>query len=125
MHVGFCWLVWKRCFLSSNLTYTATTPFNDIVYTAKWAKITISSNNSQAGDISGLKAINKVGDSLTITASINLGYEFLGWYDGYKMVSDKATFTFAMPNTTKALVAKYKVADEMENFVFLLIKQVA
>ena len=105
-------------FLSSNLTYTATTPSNDIVYTAKWAKITISSNNSQAGDISGLKAINKVGDSLTITASTNLGYEFLGWYDGYKMVSDKATFTFAMPNTTKALVAKYKVADEMENFVF-------
>ena len=105
-------------FLSSNLTYTATTPSNDIVYTAKWAKITISSNNSQAGDISGLKTINKVGDSLTITASTNLGYEFLGWYDGYKMVSDKATFTFAMPNTTKALVAKYKVADEMENFVF-------
>ena len=105
-------------FLSNNLTYTATTPSNDIVYTAKWAKLTISSNNSQAGDISGLKAINKVGDSLTITASINLGYEFLGWYDGYKMVSDKATFTFAMPNTTKALVAKYKVADEMENFVF-------
>ena len=105
-------------FLSSNLTYTATTPSNDIVYTAKWAKITISSNNSQAGDISGLKAINKVGDSLTITASTNLGYEFLGWYDGYKMVSDKATFTFAMPNTTKALVAKYKVADEMGNFVF-------
>ena len=105
-------------FLSSNLTYTATTPSNDIVYTAKWAKITISSNNSQAGSIAGLKAINKVGDSLTITASTNLGYEFLGWYDGYKMVSDKATFTFAMPNTTKALVAKYKVADEMENFVF-------
>ena len=105
-------------FLSNNLTYTATTPSNDIVYTAKWAKLTISSNNSQAGDISGLKAINKVGDSLTITASINLGYEFLGWYDGYKMVSDKATFTFAMPNATKALVAKYKVADEMENFVF-------
>ena len=105
-------------FLSNNLTYTATTPSNDIVYTAKWAKLTISSNNSQAGDISGLKTINKVGDSLTITASINLGYEFLGWYDGYKMVSDKATFTFAMPNTTKALVAKYKVADEMENFVF-------
>lgn len=77
-------------FLSNNLTYTATTPSNDIVYTAKWAKLTISSNNSQAGDISGLKAINKVGDSLTITASINLGYEFLGWYDGYKMVSDKA-----------------------------------
>ena len=105
-------------FLSNNLTYTATTPSNDIVYTAKWAKITISSNNSQAGSIAGLKAINKVGDSLTITASTNLGYEFLGWYDGYKMVSDKATFTFAMPNTTKALVAKYKVADEMENFVF-------
>ncbi len=57
------------------------------------------------------------GKSLTIIANVYLGYDFIGWYDGETLVSDKATYTF---NLTKniTLTAKTEVKEEMKIFNF-------
>ncbi|MBQ9117818.1 MAG: InlB B-repeat-containing protein [Clostridia bacterium] len=69
-------------------------------YTAKWevneCAVTVSSNMSEAGSVSVSpdKTLFIEGDVVTLTATANAGYRFLGWYDGSVLLSDGAEYTF-------------------------------
>ena len=45
---------------------------------------------------------------VTLTAYVNQGYDFLGWYRNGVLVSDKTTFNYLMPDEDVTLVARFK-----------------
>lgn len=45
---------------------------------------------------------------VALTAYVNQGYDFLGWYRNGVLVSDKTTFNYLMPDEEVTLVAKFK-----------------
>ena len=53
-----------------------------------------------------------------ITATPDLGYTFLGWYNGETLISDKSSYTLTMPAENLVYTAKWEVAEEMQNFEF-------
>jgi len=55
------------------------------------------------------------GESVTTTATPKRGYALEGWYSGITLLSTETTFTYTakMPVT-----ARFKVADNMSNFIF-------
>ncbi len=57
----------------------------------------------------------KYGQSITVTATPNLGYEFLGWYSGDRLVSDAATCQLTVEED---LTAKFAMKSEMASFEF-------
>ena len=62
--------------------------------------------------VSGNCAYN---EKITILATIKLGYRFVGWYSGGELLSTNAEYTF---NIDKDVVAKFELAEEMQNFNF-------
>ena len=54
----------------------------------------------------------------TITATPDLGYAFLGWYNGETLISDKSSYTLTMPAENLVYTVKWEVAEEMQNFEF-------
>lgn len=68
--------------------------------TAHWEAnnyaVTLKQNDSAAGSVSG-GGDHAYDSQVTITATTNNGYNFLGWYDkNDELVSDKAQYTFKM-----------------------------
>ena len=55
------------------------------------------------------------GTEITITATVNLGYTFNGWYINDELVSENYTYTCVIE---APIVAKFEVVTEMENFNF-------
>lgn len=46
--------------------------------------------------------------AVSLAATANTGYIFLGWYNGSKLVSDKLNFSFYMPEGDLTLTAKFE-----------------
>ncbi len=72
-----------------------------------WSKLTLSRNNILAGTISSLNSQYIVGQEVTITASTNEGYTWLGWYNDDKLLSSEAEYTFEMPSENITFTAKW------------------
>ena len=98
--------------------------FVDKIPTARGLKVYTSVNNEKAGivtDLSDNKYIE--GQSVTITATTNAGYTFVGWYDGNNKVYNKEIYTFTMPDTNVTYEARwtantntsYKVEHYLQN----------
>ena len=78
-------------------------------YTVKEANITVkvSSNISAAGTLTGGDMYAK-GETVTVTATVNPGYVFLGWYDASgKLVNANTTYTFEAAESVD-LIATFK-----------------
>ena len=78
-------------------------------YTVKEANITVkvSSNISAAGTLTGGDMYAK-GEAVTVTATVNPGYVFLGWYDASgKLVNANTTYTFEAAESVD-LIATFK-----------------
>ena len=78
-------------------------------YTVKEANITVkvSSNISAAGTLTGGDMYAK-GETVTVTAAVNPGYVFLGWYDASgKLVNANTTYTFEAAESVD-LIATFK-----------------
>lgn len=78
-------------------------------YTVKEANITVkvSSNISAAGTLTGGDMYAK-GETVTVTAAVNPGYVFLGWYDASgKLVNANTTYTFEAAENVD-LIATFK-----------------
>ena len=78
-------------------------------YTVKEANITVkvSSNISAAGTLTGGDMYAK-GETVTVTATVNPGYVFLGWYDASgKLVNANTTYTFETAESVD-LIATFK-----------------
>lgn len=77
--------------------------------------------DSSEGSVSG-GGIFKKGDSVTIIATANEGYSFVGWYDGETKVSDQAEWTFSMGEKAISYTAKFSVNSYTVNLDCDLLK---
>ena len=93
----------------------------NITAEAKWTlnshQLTI--NRSCDGGTVTSSGKRNYGESVTITATTNAGYTWVGWYDenGTK-VTDALEYTFSMPDRNVTYTAKWEVGAEMKNFEF-------
>ena len=103
--------------------------------TAHWQannyNVTITRNDNSAGSVSGSGA-HAYDSSVTVTATTNAGYTWIGWYDGDTKLTDNQSYTFTMgfgtsltakwskvtlatnkslAGTVSQLTGKYKVGD--------------
>ena len=90
----------------------------EVSYIATWIKLSLTMNKSAAGTITDLNNTYKTGDQITITATTNLGYTWLGWYNGETLLTENLSYTFSMPSINTTFTAKWKVNEEMQNFIF-------
>lgn len=74
--------------------------------------VNITKNINAAGTISGGGEVAN-GDSITITATVNSGYSFLGWYKGDTRISTSLSYTFT-PSADITLTAKYVARYALE-----------
>ena len=110
--LGYTWIGWYdgETKLTEELIYT----FNFLdgvgkIYTAKWilCPVTLEKNIEEAGNVSGVEGATKVGEEVTITATTNDGYTFIGWYDGDTLVGVDLEYTFVMSAESKTYTAKW------------------
>jgi len=106
---GYTWVGWYdgNTKVSANSSYTFKMPGVEKTYTAKWCKTSVTKDNSSAGNVSISGDVSKVGNKATLTAEINDGYNFVGWYDGNKLISSNKTCTITIGDTNKTYTAKY------------------
>ncbi|MCH5160213.1 MAG: leucine-rich repeat protein [Clostridiales bacterium] len=72
---------------------------HDQMATARWtgdsSTVTLSRNNSDAGTVSGGGSHN-YNSQVTITAKTNVGYTWIGWFDGETQLTNELSYTFTM-----------------------------
>ena len=120
---GYTWLGWYdgSIELTTENTCRVTLPAENKTYTAKWMYYIVSTEtNLEGAGTYTVKDDEKitVGESVTLTATTNLGYAWLGWFDGDVKVSDDTTYTFIMAEENKTYTAKWEINAEMQNFNF-------
>lgn len=84
-----------------------------VTFTATWSKEAPKTANLQTtGDV-GIKATShpdkavvNIGSNVQVSAVLNTGYVFKGWYNGNVKVSDDLSFVYTMPNKDTVLTAK-------------------
>ena len=78
--------------ISGNLAGNGSLVLN-VYYTRDSYTISTSVNNTKAGTVTG-EGSYRYNKELTLTATTNAGYTFLGWYEGETYICDTADFTF-------------------------------
>ncbi len=112
---GYTFIGW---FLGNNkvsedlrFTYTFKMTANDVEYVAKWRKfpVTFETNDAYAGSTTEITGATIVGQELSVKATTNPGYTFVGWYNGEQLVGAKGeeTFTFTLGITDTTYTAKW------------------
>ena len=117
---GYVWLGWydvNNNLVSSDLTYIFKMRFA-VTYTAKWSKVTVSKNISDAGTATSLNGKYVLGQEISVTAKSNLGYDWLGWYNDDVLLTKELEYNFKAPDENVTYIAKWKIADELKNFEF-------
>ena len=96
--------------VSTALSYTFTVPdgTGSINYTAKFSKnqYTITTNAGEGGTVTG-GGTYLYQDSVTVKATPNSGYHFVGWYKGDSKVSADANYSFTVTEGV-TLTAKFE-----------------
>lgn len=110
---GFTFIGWYKgeTKVSSQRIYNAPVSAETTNYTAKWIKcpVTLEKNIAEAGTVSGVEGATLLGGKVTITATTNDGYTWLGWYDGEEKVSSgtSLTYEYTMTAENKTFTAKW------------------
>ena len=91
----------------------------DTTFYAQWEineyYLNARSSDTDAGTVTG-GGYYDYRDGVTITATTNPGYTFIGWYDGSTKLSGELTYYFTMPAKSKTYTAKWvKVNIVSEN----------
>ena len=96
--------VWQTPFVNG-----VTVSKDTIVY-AKWTineyEVDLNKELSVAGSILG-EGTYVYSEAITITATTNKGYTWLGWYDDETLVSESLSYSFNMPANDVAYTAKW------------------
>ena len=105
--------------ISQDLSYTFEMPAKSVTYTAKFErmryKLSTQSSDPDAGTFTAFDKEEKLyEESVTLTATVKTGYDFVGWFDGTKKLSAELEYTFNMPAKDSTYTAKYS------NQIFLL-----
>ena len=124
IRTGYIFLGWYDG--DTKVTYNTGRSCGDYLYTydktltAKWEineyNVTLNTSGG-GGTVSGAGKYDHP-SRVTITATTNAGYTWLGWYDGTTKVSENLTYTFTMPAESKTYIAKWTISAEMQNFKF-------
>ena len=119
-NIGYTWVGWYRGKeeVTTELSFQFTKEEENVSYEARWSKVTLTVNDSLAGSVTQLNATYKVGDEVTLTATTNKGYTFIGWYQGEQEVSTELTLQFTMGKGNVAYEARWKMDSSMKNFIF-------
>ena len=100
---GYAFTGWylNNQLVGSNLKYTFTMTNTDLVYEARFSEVVVELTKTieEAGTVSISKNLI-LGESATITATVNYGYIFIGWY---------------LNNEQVATTLSYEITVELEN----------
>ena len=105
--------------LTDSLTYDFAMPSESATYTAKWIKVTVVSEDTDKGRVTSLTGTYFPGDNVTVTASTNPGYTFVGWYNGDEKLTDSPVYGFEMPSENVTYTARWETRAEMLPFAFV------
>ncbi|MBQ8547246.1 MAG: InlB B-repeat-containing protein, partial [Lachnospiraceae bacterium] len=75
-------------------------------YTAKTYTVTAVSESTDMGTVTA-PSLAKYMDFVTLQATPQAGYTFVGWYDGVRLVSSNASYTFTMPCYNVSYTARF------------------
>ena len=126
---GYNFLGWYDAnddLVTTDARYTFTMGTDALTYTAKWNYYTVTAvsadavgTSSAGGSVSSYTNRKvSVGQTVNLTASAYRGYSFLGWYDGFDLLTFDSTYSFVMEKENVTYTARWKVVDAMENFTF-------
>ena len=94
---------------------------DDVQLQAHWQindyTLGVEVSGNACGSVQGGGTYN-YNDRVTLTATTNLGYVFLGWFNGESIVSDDPTFTFYMPDQNRIYTATWAMDEAMSLFMF-------
>ena len=104
--------------VTDNETLVVKATAQDKTYTTKRSIIRAIGTDDSAGKVSTTYLSYKVGDEFTSTATTNLGYTWLGWFDGDTKVSDSEKLVVRTTAQNKTYKAKWAVNEDMSDFFF-------
>ena len=78
-----------------------------LFYTRNSYDVSLTKNDDNAGILTGLGNY-KFGKEITVTASVNKGHSFIGWYNGDGEVSKDPSYTFKIPSSNVELEAVFE-----------------
>ena len=93
----------------------------DVELKADWSvnyyTVSIVKNYDGAGTVygGGRRAYDR---DCTISVQTNLGYKFVGWYDGETLLTAENAYTFKMSTNDRSFAAKWEMNEEMQPFEF-------
>lgn len=93
----------------------------DVELKADWSinyyTVSIEKNYDGAGTVygGGRRAYDR---DCTISVQTNLGYTFVGWYDGETLLTAENAYTFKMSTNDRSFAAKWEMNEEMQPFEF-------
>ncbi|MGI6710099.1 MAG: leucine-rich repeat protein [Bacilli bacterium] len=122
-NIGYSFAGWydENDTLVSDLTiYTFTMPARAVSYQAKWEiesyQLNLTLSDEAAGSVTGSGKITYK-DQVTITATTNTGYTFIGWYDNNNtLISNLATYQFIMPAIALTYEARWEANQNTLSF---------
>ena len=103
---------------ASSSVWTVT---QDVELKADWSvnyyTVSIETNYDGAGSVygGGQWAYDR---DCTISVQTNLGYTFVGWYDGETLLTTENAYTFKMLTSDRLFAAKWEINEEMQPFEF-------
>ena len=109
---GYNFVNWTEngMIVSTNATYSFTATDNRTLvanFEAISYTITANANPTEGGSVSGAGSYT-YGQTATLTATANTGYQFINWTDGNAVVSSDATYSFIV-NGNRTLVANFQI----------------
>lgn len=110
---GYVFIGWfnGETLLTRETTYDFTMPSESATYTAKWCKISVEKNISEAGTVGMYGDYSYFGGNATLKATKSTGYAFLGWFDGETKLTDDLTYSFTVTDEDKVYTAKYELCE--------------
>jgi len=95
-----------RCMVSNSVGSVESNAATLTVNAKPTYTITAESSPAEGGTVSGSGSYTE-GTSVTLTATVNSGYRFVGWMENGQQVSADATYTFTA-NSNHTLTAKFE-----------------
>ena len=122
---GYNFLGWydsNDYLVTSNSSHTFNVSDN-VAFTAKWNYFTVTtiSNIETAGAITSYNDTKvSIGTEVTIAATTNIAYIWLGWYKDNELVSNELTYEFIMSNEDVIITAVWVFDERLDNFTYTL-----
>ena len=93
-----------------NVTLTAKFSVNSYL-------VSVEQNKQNAGSVTGLGEY-KYHQMVTITATTNKGYTFLGWFNSNERISEENSYSFQIQAQNVTITAKWELIEGMDIFEF-------